>query len=98
MGEIPEARPQEEDVSWRPSGKQPLLSDDDFFLDECSVRRACDLENMYVDPTKSLQEHGHLEKRFAVFENKVSCIYRKLLRYLYKDRKPLYHLKNACII
>lgn len=39
------------------------LSDDDFFLDECSVRRACDLEIIYVDPTKSLQEHGHLEKR-----------------------------------
>lgn len=76
------------------------LSDDDFFLDECSVRRACDLGNMYVDPTKSLQEHGHLKKRFAAFENKASCIYRKLLRYIKIESQLTVLLKNkkTCII
>ncbi|KAL7926375.1 hypothetical protein ACQKWADRAFT_138928 [Trichoderma austrokoningii] len=70
------------------------LSDDEFYLDECSVRRACGLENMYVDPTKPLQDHGHLEKKFAIFENKASCIYRKIIK-AYEDGKPAILLKRA---
>ncbi|KAL6808091.1 hypothetical protein J3E69DRAFT_351999 [Trichoderma sp. SZMC 28015] len=53
---------------------------------------------MYVDPIKSLQEHGHLEKRFAVIENKASCIYRKLLRYIKIESQLTVLLKKTCII
>ncbi|KAK0764426.1 hypothetical protein N5P37_003827 [Trichoderma harzianum] len=70
------------------------LSDDEFSFDECSVRRTCGLENMYVNPTKPLQDHGHLEKKFAVLENKASCIYRKIIK-AYKDGKPAIVLKRT---
>ncbi|KAK4060513.1 uncharacterized protein Triagg1_10740 [Trichoderma aggressivum f. europaeum] len=70
------------------------LSDDEFCLDECSVRRICGLENMYVNPTKPSQDHGHLEKKFAVFENKASCIYRKIMK-AHKDGKPAILLKRT---
>ncbi|KKP07214.1 hypothetical protein THAR02_00644 [Trichoderma harzianum] len=49
---------------------------------------------MYVSPTKPLQEHGHLEKKFAVFENKASCIYRKIIK-AYQDGKPTIWLKRT---
>lgn len=70
------------------------LSDDEFSFDECSVRRTCGLENMYVSPTKPLQDHGHLEKKFADFENKASCIYRKIIK-AYEDGKPTIWLKRT---
>lgn len=70
------------------------LSDHEFSFDESSVRRTCGLENMYVNPTKPLQDHGHLEKKFAVFENKASCIYRKIIK-AYQDGKPDIVLKRT---
>ncbi|KAL5084191.1 hypothetical protein Trisim1_012265 [Trichoderma cf. simile WF8] len=70
------------------------LSDHEFSFDESSVRRTCGVENMYVSPTKPLQDHGHLEKKFAVFENKASCIYRKIIK-AHQDGKPAIWLKRT---
>ncbi|KAF3072249.1 hypothetical protein CFAM422_005458 [Trichoderma lentiforme] len=58
------------------------LSDHEFSFDESSVRRTCGLENMYVNPTKPLQDHGHLEKNsFSYFV------------FLLADRGEQYHRK-----
>ncbi|KAL7957588.1 hypothetical protein V8C34DRAFT_285153 [Trichoderma compactum] len=62
--------------------------------DECLVRRICSLENTHLNPTKPLQDHGHLEKKFAVFENKASCIHRKIIK-AHKDGKPAILLKRT---
>ncbi|PNP56750.1 hypothetical protein THARTR1_03446 [Trichoderma harzianum] len=70
------------------------LSTDEFCLDECLVRRICGLENMYVDPTKPLQDHGHLEKKFGVLENRASCIYRKIIK-AHNDGKSAILLKRT---
>ncbi|EHK49776.1 hypothetical protein TRIATDRAFT_188779 [Trichoderma atroviride IMI 206040] len=71
-----------------------LCLSDEFFLDECSVRRACGLENMYVDTAKPLEHQGHLEKKFGILENKASCIYRKIIK-AYENGKPAILLKRT---
>ncbi|KAM0471013.1 hypothetical protein ACHAPX_009582 [Trichoderma viride] len=71
-----------------------LCLSDGFYLDECSVRRACGLENMYVDAAKPLKHQDHLEKKFAVFENKASCIYRKIIK-AYENGKSAVLLKRT---
>ncbi|KAK1241326.1 hypothetical protein MKX08_001300 [Trichoderma sp. CBMAI-0020] len=89
----PKKRDRKKMYSGEPAVNSLCLSDE-FLLDECPVRRACGLENMYVDTAKPLKHQGHLEKKFGVFENKASCIYRKIVK-AYEDGKPAIFLKRS---
>ncbi|KAL7942497.1 hypothetical protein V8C42DRAFT_331170 [Trichoderma barbatum] len=61
-----------------------LAETDEFFIEECPIRRTCGLENMYEDSGNLPQDQGHLEKKFAALERRASVIYRKIIN-AYKD-------------
>ncbi|KAL6900164.1 hypothetical protein GGI43DRAFT_59956 [Trichoderma evansii] len=71
-----------------------LCLTDEFFLEECSVKRVCGLENMYDTPAKPLEVQPRLEKKFSEFERKASCIYRQITN-SYRDGKQAVLLKRA---
>ncbi|KAL6872934.1 hypothetical protein J3F83DRAFT_731455 [Trichoderma novae-zelandiae] len=67
---------------------------DGYRIEECLVRRACGLENMYVDTAKPAQDQGKLEKKFGVLENRASNAYRKITK-AYEDGKPAVWLQRS---